>query len=79
MPEPKMIEVYRAKNSLHANLLTSALEDAGIEVAIAGDQLQGVVGEIPAWAAAPRILVQETNAVRAREILQKLEIGRAHV
>jgi Putative prokaryotic signal transducing protein len=34
MSEQKLVEVYRAKDSPHAHLLKSALEDAGIGAVI---------------------------------------------
>jgi hypothetical protein len=74
MSEQKLVEVYRAKDSPQAYLLRSVLEDEGIPVLVQGDLLQGAVGEIPGgWSTAPRILVEELHAAKAREILQRFD------
>lgn len=74
MSEPRLVEVYRAKNSPQAHLLRSALEDAGIRAWVEGDLLQGAVGELPlGWSSAPRIMVEESDALRARTLLDRLE------
>jgi hypothetical protein len=73
MSERSWVEVYRAKDSLQAHLLKSALENAGINAAVEGDLLQGGVSQPGAWWAAPRIMVAECDAVRARTILERLE------
>jgi hypothetical protein len=73
----RLVEVYRAQNSPQAHLLRSALEDAGIHALIDGDLLQGAVGQIPAgWASAPRILVEESDAAHARQLLESWERSR---
>jgi hypothetical protein len=70
----KLVEVYRAKDSPKAHLLKLALEEAGIPAVVEGDLLQGAVGEIPVgWSTAPRIVVEETDAMRARQILEQFE------
>jgi hypothetical protein len=74
MSEPSWVEVYRAKDSPQAYLLKSALENAGIRATIEGDLLQGAVGEPGEWWAAPRIMVAECDALRARAIIEQLEV-----
>jgi hypothetical protein len=70
------VEVYRAGNSAQAHLMASALEDAGIKAIVDGDALQLALGDIPlGWPTAPRILVAQADAVRARELVQQLERG----
>jgi hypothetical protein len=73
MSERSLVEVYRAKHSPQAHLLKSALENAGISAVIEGDLLQGAVGEPGEWWAAPRIMVAECDALKARTILEQLE------
>jgi hypothetical protein len=74
MNKQKRVEVYRAKDSPQAHLLQSALEEAGIRAAVEGDLLQGALGEIPVgWSTAPRIIVEESDAATARQILERLE------
>jgi Putative prokaryotic signal transducing protein len=73
MSEQSWVEVYRAEDSPQAHLLKSALEDAGIRAAVEGDLLQGAVGEPGEWWAAPRIMVAECDALKARAILEQLE------
>jgi hypothetical protein len=74
MSEGRLVEVYRAKDGPQAHLLKSALEQAGIRALVEGDLLQGAVGELPAgWSSAPRILVQEADAARARALLERWE------
>ena len=74
MNDRKLVEVYRAAHSPQAHLLKSTLEDAGIRAIVEGDLLQGGLGEIPAgWPTAPRLMVEESDAAAAREILKQLE------
>jgi len=73
MSERSLVEVYRAKHSLQAHLLKSALENAGISAAIEGDLLQGALCEPAEWWAAPRIMVADCDAMKARAILEQLE------
>jgi len=73
MSERSLVEVYRAKHSFQAHLLKSALENAGISAVVAGDLLQGAVGEPAEWWVAPRIMVAECDAMKARAILEQLE------
>ncbi len=63
MSERRLVEVYRAKDSPQAHLLSSVLEGAGIQASVEGDLLQGALGEIPVgWSTAPRIMVEERDA-----------------
>ncbi len=68
------VEVYRAENSAQAHLMASALEDEGIKAIVDGDALQLALGDIPlGWSTAPRILVAQADAARARELVKKFE------
>ena len=74
MNERRLVEVYRAKDSPQAHLMRLALEDEGIRALVEGDLLQGAIGELPVgWASAPRIMVEETDATKARSILERWE------
>jgi ribosomal protein L40E len=74
MNEQRFVEVYRAKNNPQALAMKQALEDAGIRAAIENELLQGAVGELPmGWATAPRVMVESTDAFRARELLERLD------
>ena len=74
MSERRLVEVYRAKDSVQAHLLRSTLEEAGIRTLINGDLLQGALGELPAgWASSPRLLVEEDDAANARSLLERWE------
>ncbi len=74
-PQPDLIEIYRAQNLSEAHLIRMALEDAGIRVRIEGELLQGLVGSLPlGWNSAPRVMVEESQAAVAREIIQRIEI-----
>src|SRR6266702_1053881 len=67
-PNPKFVEIYRARNLPEAHSIRIALEESGIRVQIEGELLQGGVGDLPpGWATAPRILVEESQIAEARE------------
>lgn len=72
--EPKMIEVYRAKDLPEAHLIRFMLGEAGINATIDGDSLQPGLGDLPyGWLTAPRIIVEESQAVSARQIVTVAE------
>jgi hypothetical protein len=74
MSESRLVEVYRAKNSVEAHLIKAALDEAGIRARVTGDMLQGAIGDIPTgWMTSPQILVMELDAARARELIQQQE------
>jgi hypothetical protein len=61
--------VYVAANAQQAHLLAGALEDEGIAACVSNETLQGLFGSIPAgFPTDPRVLVDEKNAFRARQI-----------
>jgi tRNA pseudouridine65 synthase len=69
-----MTEVYAARDVTHAYLLKHKLEDAGIEVMIMNESLQGALGEIPmGLATSPRILVDEEDAEKAVALLREVD------
>lgn len=77
MPDQNLVEVFRARNSIEAHLVKSALEEAGIRARVTGDMLQGAVGEIPmGWMTAPQVLVFDEDAGRARALIEEIEAER---
>lgn len=74
MSDSRLVEVYRARDSTHAHLLLTHLEDAGIHAYVEGDQLQGAVGGLPTgWSIAPRLVVEAEQAAHARALLESWE------
>ncbi len=73
MSEGNLVEVYRARDSVHAHLLRSALENAGIPAMAEGDRLQGAFAARAEWCSAPRIVVEASDATRARALLEEWE------
>ncbi len=71
--DPKLVEIYRAKNVPEAHMMRMALEEAGVRVRIEGELLQGVVGRLPiGWDTAPRILVEESQESAARDVMAQV-------
>ena len=67
------VQVYMARDTPHAYLLKGALEEAGIEVLVENESLQGALGELSAFSTAPTLLVKQSDAVRALEILKGID------
>jgi len=68
------VEVYRAAHALDAKLMQVCLEEAGLEVQLQGELLQNALGDIPlGWATAPRLLVPESQAMPARELITAVQ------
>src|SRR5438093_11737970 len=68
-PNPKFVEVYRARNLPEAHSIRIALEESGIRVQIEGELLQGGEGDLPpGWETAPRILVEESQVAAEQKI-----------
>src|SRR5262245_2389661 len=73
-PALQLVEIYRALNLPQAHALRMVLEGEGVPVLIDGEMLQGAVGDLPlGWVTSPRLLVQESQADAAREILRREE------
>jgi len=66
--------VYEAANSLEANLLKGLLAQQGIEAMIAGEYLQGGIGELPV-AGMVTLSVEETDLLAAERIIRDYESG----
>ena len=79
MDDAKLVELCRVKDGVEAALIQGALEDAGIRVRVEGDMLQGAMGGRlrMGWTTLPRIIVFDSDAERARAILNQLP-GKAH-
>jgi hypothetical protein len=68
----KLVEAYRAASVLEAQAICCALQEAGVQVQVEGEMLQGGVGVLPTgWITAPRLLVAESQLALARKVLQQ--------
>ena len=65
-----MKKVYQAGNIQEATLVKDMLERHSILVEIVGAALAGALGELPAFAIGPRILVPEESYEAAMKIIQ---------
>jgi hypothetical protein len=64
-------EVYSAANIQEAQLLSAALEEAGIESRVVEDRLLNAVPSLPAASVAPRIWVRAEDVDRARIVVEE--------
>ena len=69
----RLVQIYVARDLPHAYLLKGALENSGIDAEVGNEELQMAIGELPQFPTAPIILVDESNAARAAQILKELE------
>lgn len=67
-----MKTLYDAENAIEAHMLQHLLQQEGITASVHGDYLQGAVGGLPV-AGLARLLVDEGDYDRAREIIQRWE------
>jgi hypothetical protein len=68
----RVVEVCSAANIVEANDLYELLDEAGIKSQIVGDSLGAAAGCLPLGeATAPRIWVRESDADRARQIIEQ--------
>jgi hypothetical protein len=68
------VEIFRAANSQHAQMLRQMLEERGIKAYVVNDHLQATAGSSQAsWAAGPRIMVAEEDAVKGRLIAEQFD------
>ncbi len=63
-----MKTVFDASSNIEAHLVMHQLQQAGIEVTIQGEFLQGGIGELPA-AGNIRVLVGEDDVDEARQVI----------
>ena len=74
------VEIFRAANSQHAQMLRQMLEERGIKAYIVNEALQTAGGDLPlGWTAAPRILVGEEDAVKGRLIAEQFDAVLRHL
>lgn len=73
--DTRLVEAFRAADLIEAHTIQIAMEAAGIQAEIDGEDLQG--GEYPlGWCTAPRLLVAESQVNTAREIIQRAQTRR---
>ena len=63
-----MKTVFDASSNIEAHLVMHQLQQAGIEVTIQGEFLQGGIGELPA-AGNIRVMVGEDDVDEARQVI----------
>ena len=68
------IEIYSADSITEAHLLQGLLAQFNIDAEVAGQYLQGGLGELPAMNLI-RLLVEEHAAERARDVIERYERG----
>jgi len=64
-----MITVFHPLNSIEAHAVKILLVGEGIETRVAGDYLQGAMGELPALGTL-QVQVPEADAERARALIE---------
>jgi hypothetical protein len=68
----RLVEVCSAANGVEAYALCNALEEATIRARVVGEDLGNAAGSLPLGEPiAPRIWVRESDAIRAREIIDQ--------
>lgn len=74
----EIVEIYRAKNLIEAHAIRLKMEQEGIPVSIANENLQGIVGEIAmGWSTSPKLMVKRDDANRARTLIDQLTAARS--
>lgn len=68
--------VYEASSGLEAHMLKNLLDHENIDSRIDGEYLQGGIGELQAMGIV-RLMVDETNYSRAKEVIGQWEAGQA--
>ena len=69
-----MRNVYTASNSIQAHLVKILLQGEGIQAHVAGDYLQGAMGELPV-VGMMEVMVDEADLQKARTIIEEWEAG----
>lgn len=69
-----MKSVFQAGNTIEAHLIKGLLEAEGIDAWVAGDYLQGGIGQLPALGLV-EVRVASEDAGRARAIIHEYETG----
>jgi len=72
--------IYSAENLQEAYLMVGLLQQAGIEVTLKNENLQGAIGEIPFTHTYPELhLLDERDETLARKIITEYESSREHL
>lgn len=66
-----MHKVYEAENYIDAQIARAWLQDAGLQVHLAGEHLGGAVGELPAFGL-QSLWVNADDVARAMDVLAEL-------
>lgn len=69
-----MVNVYSASNSIEANIVKGMLEANGIQTFIAGEFLQGGIGELAALDYI-QVSVNNEDVEKAKKIIHNYETG----
>ena len=73
----EMHSVYTASNSIQAHLIKILLQGEGIESHVAGDYLQGAMGELPV-VGMMEVMVNEADLQQAKVIIIEWENSEDH-
>ena len=74
IPSDMPTVVYSAANRAQAYLLMDWLREQGIEAQVVNDSLEVAGGDLPlGWTSAPKVVVPESQAEKARPLLEKYE------
>ena len=69
-----MVNIYTARDSIEANIVKGMLEANGVPAYIAGEYLQGGIGELAALDFL-HISVNDEDVDRAKKIIHRYETG----
>ncbi len=65
--------IYQADNLIQAHCIKGLLEQAGIDVNLQGEALQGAIGELPAVGMSVDIRVEQAKLKQAKQLIQTFE------
>lgn len=74
-PPHKRVVVYAASNGIHAHIIKGLLAQYEIPAFIAGEFLQGGIGEIPPTFDIVKVSVDTANQLAAKTIIRQWEAG----
>ena len=69
----ELVTIYQTNDQVQAHLVRFRIEEAGIPVHIAGESLQGAMGELPLMMLSIRVQVPASAALEARRIATKAD------
>ncbi|WP_197441709.1 putative signal transducing protein [Thalassoglobus polymorphus] len=70
MSDDKIVEVYSADDLMDAEHIRRVLAEEGIIAKVVGASLHGIIGDLPAQLATPRLWVHEEDFARGRQIIE---------